>query len=105
VTDYMHLLLIAMPILTYIGLMISITFNKLSNVFLFVVVTIATIVLGLISISVIRPVGESILTTIIAGAYIGAMIYGGIGAKTKNTERLAVGLVIVILISFVSAYV
>ena len=103
-------ILMAIPLLTYIGFMLSVKFGKVSNIVLFAVITLATIILGVISISVIQPVdtGDSgmrgLLTNAIVTIYIASMIYGGyFGAAKGNYERVIVGGIFILLITLTSA--
>jgi len=103
-------LLALMPMITFISLMFTLKFGKsyIANLYLFVVIMLATVVLGLISLSIIQPftlnisTPRNVLINVIAGTYILAMVYGGWGIKNNKAERVIVAGMFIFMISLVS---
>jgi hypothetical protein len=104
-------ILAIMPFLAFIGLMLAVKFGKIANIYLFAVITIATVVLGVVSLSVIKPFDFSastlgaIVGNMLAVTYIGSMFYGAWGVRTGNWERVIVAGMFVLLVSLVSAVI
>jgi heme/copper-type cytochrome/quinol oxidase subunit 2 len=105
----MDIVMMLVPVLTYIALMFAIRMGKLSNIFLFVVITVATLILGIISISVVRPIDtesgdlRALVINVTVGMYILSFLYGGWGARSGNFERILVGGIAIAFISLISA--
>jgi len=103
--------LMLVPVVSYIALVFSVKTGRLAGIYLFLTVTLATTILGIISISLIEPLNLSPsglkewVQNLILAVYVGAMIYGGIGARTGSAERLLVGGFAVVLVSLVSAVI
>ena len=91
--------------------MLAIKLGKLANIYLFVVITLATVILGVISLSFIRPLDfapstlTAIVTDLLVLTYIGAMFYGAWGIKTNRYERVIVAGLFVALVSLTSAVI
>jgi len=104
-------ILILVPLVSYIALMLAVKTGRLAQIYLFLTVTVATVILGIISITTIAPLNAAASSfrdwtrNIIVAVYVGAMLYGGFGARTNNLERLIVGGVFVALVSLVSAVI
>jgi len=101
-------ILVFIPVLTYAGLMFALKFGKLSSIYLFLTLTIATVILGIISISLIQPIGSGsgmagLMINVIAVTYILCMAYGAMGVMTNRYERVFVGGFGIVLISLMSA--
>ncbi|MCL2607624.1 MAG: hypothetical protein FWD92_03605 [Methanomassiliicoccaceae archaeon] len=105
------MILMAIPVITYTLVMISIKTGKLQGVYVFLVITSATMLLGWMSLSLITPIDPSahtlrgfVLNTLVV-LYALSFLYGGIGMRKNNYERAVVGGVSVAMISLVSAVV
>jgi len=106
----LNTIMLFIPILAYIGLVIAVKTGRLASLYLFAAVTLATIILGVVSISLIKPISPSVsdlrglAVNLIAVTYISAMLYGSyFGARVNDVERVIVGGFLIVLISIVSA--
>jgi len=99
----------AMPLIAFAGLMLSIRFGKIWNLYIWAVITIATLVLGVVSMSVIKPLDfapstlGAIVSDLLVFTYIMAMIYGAFGVRSGNWERVIVAGIFVVLVALTSA--
>jgi hypothetical protein len=99
------------PIISYVALMVAVKTGRLAQIYLFLTVTVATVILGVVSISMIAPLNADASSlrdwtrNIIVAVYVGAMLYGAIGTKSNNLERVLVGGLFVALVSLVSAVI
>ena len=105
--DALSAIMVFIPVISFIGLMLAVRLGKLANIYLFIVITIATIITGIISLSVIRPLSTdptigAIFGNVLVATYIAAMLYGSIGVKTGSWERVIVAGLFVILVSLAS---
>lgn len=104
-------LLIFVPVISYIALMMAVKTGRLAQIYLFLTVTIATVILGVVSITMIAPLNADAnslrdwVRNIIVAVYVGAMLYGSIGTRSNNLERVMVGGLLVTLVSLVSAVI
>jgi hypothetical protein len=104
-------LLMFVPIVSYVALMLAVRTGRLVAVYLFAAVTLATTILGLVSISLITPLNFAAtdlrgwVLNILAAVYVCAMIYGSFAARSGNTERLITGGIFVTIVALVSAVI
>jgi len=105
------MIMMFIPMISFIGLMLAIKTGKLASIYMFAVVTIATVILGIISLSVMHPLASdmSSLTVVVSNVlvitYIGAMIYGAWGVRSGNFERVTAAFMFVLLVSLTSAVI
>jgi len=101
-------IIMLIPVITYVALLLAVRAGKLASIYLFATVTLATTILGIVSISIIPSIDFSaggvrgLAVNALVATYIGAMIYGAFGAKKHNVERMTIGLIAVLLVSIVS---
>ena len=109
---WFDIILILIPIISYVALTLSVRAGKIAGMYLFVVVTIATLILGMISLSNITPFNMSpsdmrdVVLDVLTFTYIVAVVYGAFyGARSHNVERIIVGGAFVLLVSLIAAVV
>ena len=107
-TDMLFMLI---PLAAFAGLMLSIKFVKIRNIYITAIITIATTILGIIPLSVIGPIVinpstlAATVRNLLVAFYIGAMIYGGLGIRKNNWERVIVAGMFVLLVALTSAVI
>jgi len=100
-----------LPLLSYISLIIIVKLGKMVNLLIFTAFLLITIVIGLFPIYSIKPLDleasdlPGFVSNVIALTYIGSLIYGGIGARGGNIERVIVGFVLVLLVCLSSVLI
>ncbi|MCL2606939.1 MAG: hypothetical protein FWD92_00020 [Methanomassiliicoccaceae archaeon] len=105
----MIIIMTAIPLIAFFGMVAGFFFHKFAGVYLSVVVLVATVILGAVSISVIRPLSSDMssfaaaVSNFMVAAYIGGMAYGAYGAHHKNFERIAVAFALVLTVVLASA--
>jgi hypothetical protein len=105
------MILMILPVASYIGLIICVKTGKIVNILTLSIVTVAVVILGILPISIIKPINidasdpHQWFFNILAILYIGAMIYGAIGARTGSMKRIVIGGAIVVSICLFSFYI
>jgi len=105
-------IMLSIPLLSYAGLVIATKLGKLATFYLFAAVTLATLIVGIVSISVIKPIDAAasdmrgFVSNALTSTYIAAMLYGSFfGIKKDNYERVFIAGLLILIVSLASAVI